>query len=97
MTWTLLVLPALTAAAVLALARRANLATALAILGSLASLAVAGIALAGAPATVGAAPFAEDRATGPGLTLGGLDLPLSLAMSGTSAFLEKREADFQGS
>lgn len=83
----LIALPAGTAALVLALARHATLAGLLAILGSVVSLLVSIIALAGAAAGPAGAPFADGRATGGDLVIGGIDLPLALGLSSTSAFL----------
>lgn len=85
--WVLLALPAVTAVVVLALARHATLAAVLAVLGSLASLGAGAIALGGARPGPEGTPFADARGTGPDLVLGGIDLPLSLALSSTSAFL----------
>ena len=45
------------------------------------------VALAGAPTGARGAPFAEELATGPGHVFGGLDMPLGVALSATSAFL----------
>ncbi|WP_435202482.1 NADH-quinone oxidoreductase subunit 5 family protein [Janibacter sp. GS2] len=87
MSVALIALPLATAALTLALSRRAGPTTVLAVLGSLASLVVSLVALAGATAGPAGAPFAEGRATGVDLTLGGLALPLGVALSSTSAFL----------
>lgn len=83
----LVAVPLATAALVLALARHAALSTLLAVLGSVGSLVLSGAALAGTTTGPAGSPFADERATGADLTLGGLDLPLGVALSSTSAFL----------
>lgn len=83
----LVLLPAGTAALVLGLARHAVLAGMLAILGAVASLIVSVVALAGAGAGAAGDPFADRRATGGDLVIGGVDLLLALGLSSTSAFL----------
>ena len=87
MAWALLALPCLTAVLTLGIARRGALAAFVAVIGSVATLAVAVVALAGAPAGARGAPFAEDLGTGPATTLGGIEMPLQLSLSATSAFL----------
>ncbi|WP_068260509.1 NADH-quinone oxidoreductase subunit 5 family protein [Janibacter limosus] len=87
MAWALLAVPCLTAALTLGIARRGSLAAFVAVLGGTATLVLSVVALAGAPAGARGAPFAEGLGTGPGATLGGIDLPLTLALSTTSAFL----------
>lgn len=87
MAWTLLALPCLTAILTLGMARRGALAAFVAVLGSVVTLVVSVIALTGAPAGVRGAPFAETLATGPGYAFGGVDLPLAVGLSSTSAFL----------
>src|SRR5699024_2429846 len=87
MVLSLLVLPLGTAALVLALSRHATLAAMIAVAGSAASLVLSAVALAGAPEGPEGAPFAEGRARGADLVLGGIDLPLGVALSSTSAFL----------
>ena len=84
---TLIALPAATSVLALARARHAALCSLLAIIGALATLVAAGVALAGSTAGPESAPFAEARAAGWDLTLGGIDLPLGVALSTTSAFL----------
>ena len=87
MVLSLLVLPLGTAALVLALSRHATLAAMIAVAGSAASLVLSAVALPGAPEGPEGAPFAEGRARGADLVLGGIDLPLGVALSSTSAFL----------
>ena len=87
MAWALLALPCLTAALALGLARRGSLAALVAVLGSAVTLVLSVVALAGAPTGARGAPFAEALGTGPGALLGGIDLPLNLSLSATSAFL----------
>src|SRR5699024_9812013 len=83
--WAIVALPAITAALLLVVSRWGTLTALLAVLSSLGSL---GLALAALPRTAkGAAPFAEDRAVGPGRVMGGLDLPFALSLSGTAVFL----------
>lgn len=85
--WALLALPSLTAALTLGIARRGTLAAFVAVAGGAATLVLAVVALAGAPTGARGAPFAEELATGPGHVFGGLDMPLGVALSATSAFL----------
>lgn len=85
--WTLLVLPALTAALTLGIARRGTIAAFVAVLGSVVTLVTAAVAVAVAPTGARGAPFAESLGSGPGHTFGGLDLPLAVTLSTTSAFL----------
>lgn len=87
MGWFLIVLPLATSALVLGLSRHTTLATTVAVLGSAGGLVASVIALAGARPGAEGAPFADARGTGMDLTLGGIDLPLSVALSSTSAFL----------
>ena len=84
---TLVALPLVTAALTLVVARQATLSALVAIVGSLATLGAAAVALVGSTPGPEGAPFAEGRATGTSLALGGIDLPLGVALSGTSAFL----------
>lgn len=87
MAWALLAVPLATAALGLGLSRHATVSSLLAVLGSAVSLVLSVIALAGTSAGPEGAPFADGRATGMDLTLGGVDLPLGVTLSGTSAFL----------
>ncbi|UUZ45354.1 proton-conducting transporter membrane subunit [Janibacter limosus] len=87
MARALLALPCLTAAPALGPARRGSLAALVAVLGSAVTLVLSVVALAGAPTGARGAPFAEALGTGPGALLGGIDLPLNLSLSATSAFL----------
>ena len=64
-----------------------GVATGTGVAGGVGTLMLSVIALAGAPAGARGAPFAEEHATGPGLVMGGTDLPLGLGLSATSAFL----------
>lgn len=89
MTWALVGLPAATA--VLALgSRRSGLASLAALLGALATTVVAALALAEVAPTPASDPFADNTARpvpGGGYPFGDLDLPLTTALSPTSALL----------
>lgn len=84
---TLVALPAVTSVLVLARARHATLSSLVAILGALATLVVAGLAVGRATPGPEGSPFADGRATGWGLSFGGIDLALGVSLSVTSAFL----------
>lgn len=87
MAWSLVALPCAAAVLIFLVARSGPLAALAGVAGAVATLVLSVIALAGAPAAVSGAPFAEELASGPGLVMGDLDLPLAVALSPTSAFL----------
>lgn len=87
MAWFLLAVPVVTAALTLGRARHATLASFVAILGGIVSLLGAVVALVRTPAGDAAGPFAAGQTAGPDLLLGGLELPLTVGLTGTSAFL----------
>ena len=87
MAWSLVVLPLAAAVLTFLVGRSGPLSALTGVAGGVGTLVLSVIALAGAPAGVRGAPFAEEHATGPGLVMGGTDLPLGLGLSATSAFL----------
>lgn len=87
MAWALVALPCLTAVLALLAARSGPVPALVAIAGSAATLLLSVVALAGALPGVGGSPFVPTAPTGPDLVLGGVELPLSLGLTATSAFL----------
>ena len=87
-TGTVLVaLPAITAAIVFVLSRHATLAGLIAIVGSVVSLVTSVLALSSTPAGPAGNPFSDGLVAGGDLVIGSIDLPLTIGLSSTSAFL----------
>lgn len=87
MAWALVALPCLTAVLALLAARSGPLAVLVSLAGSAATLLLCVVALARTVPGVGGAPFVPVSPTGPDLVLGGFDLPLTLGLTATSAFV----------